>query len=206
MLVVLVALASTARATPQEDHQRGLLAYQRGDVAGAMTALRAPAKAGYAASQSLLGYLLDRADFTTQAADLWQAAAAQGDAEAHAGLANLYLAGRGFAKDEKQALQHFSEAAARGHPASVEVVAIAWLRGQLGADAAKQPALAQAAITRAAGQGHLASADALAAAYRSGQYGLAIDDAQAAQWQTRAATWRLQRAAVATASGAKAGR
>jgi hypothetical protein len=207
MLLLLAALTGTAGATPQDDHQRGLQAYQRGDVAGAMSALRAPAKAGHAPSLSLLGFLLDRADFTAEAAALWQRAAAMGDAEAHAGLANLYLEGRGFAKDEKLALQHFSEAAVRGHAAAIEAVATAWLRGQLGADAAAQPEQALAAIVRAAEQGHLACADALAAAYRDGRYGLARDAGLAASWQARAAAWRAQRASVATtAAAAKVGR
>ncbi len=203
MTWLVLAAAWPAQATPPQDHQRGLLAYQRGDVSGALQALRAPASAGHAPSQSLLAYILDRADFAAEAAQLWRDAAAQGDAEAHAGLANLHLTGRGVAKDEKLALQHFSEAAARGHAAAVEVVATAWLTGQMGAQAEQQPERASAAVLRAAQQGHLASADALAQAYRSGRWGLAADEAQARAWQQRAAAWRLERAAPATAAAPK---
>lgn len=193
-LMLVAAFALPAQAAAPEDHQRGLLALQRGDVGAAMQALRAPARAGHAPSQSLLAYILDRADFAAEAAQLWRDAAAQGDAEAHAGLANLHLMGRGVAKDEKLALQHFSEAAARGHAAAVEVVATAWLMGELGTKADQQPELARAAVLRAAEQGHLASAEALAAAYRSGRWGLVADEGQARSWQTRAAAWRQKRA------------
>lgn len=194
------AVSVGAQALPADDHALGLKAYQRGDVAGAMAALRAPARAGHAPSQSLLAFLYDRADFAAEAAALWQQAAAQGDAEAHAGLANLYLTGRGVAKDEKAALRHFSEAAARGHAAAVEALANAWLQGQLGTDARAEPAAAVQALKRAAEQGHLASADALAAAYRSGGYGLGVDAAQADAWAGRAATWRRARAAASGAT------
>jgi len=200
---VALLAAAAAWAGPQEDHQRAQAAYQRGDIAGAMAALRAPARAGHAPSQSLLGFILDRADFSAEAAALWRDAAAQGDAEAHAGLANLYLTGRGVAKDEKAALRHFSEAAARGHAASVEAVAQAWLKGQLGCDARADPAGARAALERAAAQGHLPSADALAAAYREGGLGLVRNEAQAMAWASRAEAWRQQRA---TASAPAAGK
>lgn len=200
--LVPLLFAAVSHATPEDDYQKGLLAYQRGDVGAAMGALRAPAKAGHAPSQYLLGFLLDRIDMVDDTARLWREASAQGNAEAHAGLASLYQTGRGVAKDEKAALFHFSEAAARGHEASINDVATAWLEGKLGADAAANPATALAAIQRAAGQGHLPSADALAAAYRGGRYGLPVDEAQAQAWQARAAAWRKERAAPAPAKGA----
>lgn len=194
MGMALAVWCAPLHAAAADEHRAGLQAYQRGDVAGAMAALRAPAKAGYAPAQSLLGFILDRADFSSEAAALWRDAAAQGDAQAHAGLADLYLSGRGVAKDEKQALRHFSEAAALGHAAAAEIVATAWLKGQLGADAAANPTAARAALLRAAEQGHLASAEALALAYRQGRYGLPVDEAQAAGWQARAAQWKQERA------------
>jgi TPR repeat protein len=200
----LLAVAAAWAGAPEE-HRRGLAAYQRGDVAGAMAALRAPAQAGHAPSQSLLGYILERADFSAEAAALWQQAAAQGDAEAHAGLANLCLTGRGLAKDEKAALRHFSEAAERGHAASIEALAQAWLKGELGADARAAPAAARAAIEHAAEQGHLPSAAAMATAYRQGDLGLPRDQQRAAAWAARAEAWRQQRAAASAPGVAKGG-
>jgi TPR repeat protein len=115
-------------AAPADDHQRGLAAYQRGDVVAAMAALRAAAKAGHAPSQSLLAFILDKADFVDESIALYRAAAEQNDAEGHAGLGNAYLSGRGVAKDEKQAMRHFSKAADLGHAASKAVVARAAAR------------------------------------------------------------------------------
>ena len=141
--------AIAVSAAPTDEHARGLQAYHQGDVATAMHLLRAPANAGHAASQTLLAFILDRADFAAEALPLYRAAAQQGDAEAHAGLANLYLQGRGIAKDEKQALAHFSKAAELGHAASVAVLAQAWREGRMGlkpdaAEAARWQARAKA--------------------------------------------------------------
>jgi len=121
-------LVGMAHAAPVDDHQRGITAYQRGDVVAAMAALRVAAKAGYAPSQSMLAFILDKADFVDEAATLYRAAADQNDAEGHAGLANAYLTGRGVAKDEKQAMTHFSKAAELGHAVSKAVVARAAAR------------------------------------------------------------------------------
>lgn len=126
--VLCLSLPLAVMAAPADDHQRGLLAYQRGDVVAAMAALRPAAKAGHAPSQSLLAFILDKADFVDEALALYRAAAAQNDAEGHAGLGNAYLGGRGVAKDEKQAMRHFSKAADLGHVASQAIVARAAAR------------------------------------------------------------------------------
>lgn len=194
-----------AAAGPPEDYQRGRAAYQRGDLVTAMGALRPAAAAGHAGAQSLLGYIYEHSGFIAESTRLWQLAAAQGDVEANVGLANAYLTGRGVAKDETLALQHFSKAAAQGHVATIEILATAWINGQLGLNAKAEPAAALAAVRRAADQAHLPSADALALAYRDGLYGLTPDAAQAAAWQARATAWRKQRAATPP-SGAPASR
>ena len=190
---------AAALAAPADDHQRGVLAYNRGDVSGAMSALRGPAKAGYAPSQVLLAFILDRADFTEEAFALYRDAALQDDTEGHLGVGNAYLTGRGVAKDEKRAWQHFSKAADLGHPAAIEIVAEAHVKGQLGQGGAP-PDQALAAVRRAADRGHLASIDALAQAYRNGRWGLAVDPQQAASWQGRSTQLRAQRAAVKPAA------
>lgn len=148
----LAFAACDAWGAPADDHQRGVQAYRRGDVVGAIAALRPPAQAGHAPAQTLLAFILDRADFSDEAARLYQAAAAQDDPEGHAGLANAYLTGRGIAKDEKRAWQHFSKAAELGHAASIEVVATAHAKGQFGlaVDAAKAQEWRQRAAARTA--------------------------------------------------------
>lgn len=198
---LLCSLATMA--APADDHARALGLLQRGDVVGALGALRAPAAAGHVPSMSLLGFINDRADMVDEAARWWREAAAKGDAEAHVGLANLHLAGRGLAKDEKQALQHFSEAAALGHAGAAAALSEAWLKGQLGLDAAARPQDAVASWQRAAGQGHVRSAEALALAYREGRHGLAPDAAQAAHWQAQVARWRAPRPAASAPAGAQ---
>ncbi len=137
--VLLQCSAARAVAAPEDDHRRGLEAYHRGDVATAMAALRAPAKAGHAPSQALLAFMLDRGDFVDEAASLYRQAAAQDDTEALYALANFHLTGRGVAKDEKQALALFSKAADLGHVPSMQVLADAHARGLmgLGVDAAQ---------------------------------------------------------------------
>jgi hypothetical protein len=195
--------APGAQAAPADDHARGLKAYHRGDVVDAMNALRPAVQAGYAPAQTLLAFILERSDFAEEAVALYRSAADQGDAEGHAGLANAYLSGRGVAKDEKRALQHFSKAADAGHAPSVEVIATAWAQGDLGLQAGADPAAARAALQRAAAQGHLASAEALAVAYQKGRLGQAPDPAEATRWQQRVAELRQQRVAKAAPTASR---
>ncbi|MFO1327721.1 MAG: hypothetical protein U1F56_10220 [Rubrivivax sp.] len=193
LLSAALLLAAAATAAPADDFKRGELAYARGDVVGAMAALRPPAQAGHAPSQVLLAFILDRADFAEEAFGLYRDAAGQGDPEGHAGLALAYLAGRGVTKDEKLALQHFSKAADLGHEKSAQLLSDAYVKGELGL--ARAPgADALAAVRRAADRQHLPALDALAEAYASGRWGLTPDPAQAAQWKARAAELRKQRA------------
>lgn len=133
------ALLTRAVAAPEDDHRRGVDAFQRGDVVGAMALLRAPAKAGHAPSQSLLAFLLDRADYVDESAALYAQAAAQDDPDALYALGNFHLTGRGVAKDEKRAVALFSKAAEFGHEASIRLMADACARGSMGltADAAQ---------------------------------------------------------------------
>ena len=194
MLVGWLALPA-ASAAPADAHARGLQAYHRGDVVDAMAQLQPAAQAGHAPSQALLAFILERSDFTQEAVALYRNAAAQGDADGHAGLASAYLSGCGIAKDEKQAVLHFSKAADAGHVASVQVLATAWLNGDMGLDARADPAAARAAVQRAAAQGHQPSAQALAAAYQKGGLGLAPDATEAARWSGRVAELRQQRLA-----------
>lgn len=194
LLLALLGAVTPVWATPADDHRAGMQAYHRGDVVGAMTVLQPAAAAGHAPSQALLAFLLERADETEAAARWYRAAAAQDHPEGLVGMAQLLAAGRGVAKDEKAALQHFSKAAALGHRSSIEVVALAWSRRELGADPVAEPAQAAAAIRRAADLGHIPSAEAMARAHREGLYGLPVDAAEARRWTEQAARWRQERA------------
>lgn len=199
--IAAIAWPVSSDAAAGDDFQRGLLAYQRGDVVAAMSALKPAADAGLADAQQLLAFILDRADFVDEAIRLYQQAAAQDQPEAIAALGNLAAAGRGLAKDENAALRHFSKAAALGHASSIELVADAYLGGRLGLDGQRDSPQALAAVRRAAERGHLPSLQALADAYTRGGLGLAADPALAAQWREHAALARGQRAGAPAASG-----
>ncbi len=132
LILGLLQAATLALAAPADEHQRGLQAYHRGDVVGAISLLRPPAQAGHAPAQALLAFLLERADETAEAARWYRLAAEQDDPEGHAGFAQLLASGRGVAKDEKAAALHFSKAAARGHKPAAAVLAQAYRSGGLG--------------------------------------------------------------------------
>lgn len=193
-VVVLFAgtmLTSPARAGAGDDYRAGQQAYARGDVAGAMTPLRRAAAAGHAPSQSQLAFILESAGLVDEAAGLYRQAAAQNHADGEAGLAGLYLEGRGVPRNEREAFVLFSRAAARGHAMSINVVADAYLRRDarmLGDDGSD--ALALQALRRAAEADYLAAIDRLALAYQRGELGVSPDAAEAARWQARAASLR----------------
>jgi len=200
-LLVVLSGVSAAAAAPADDHARGVQAYQRGDVVGAMRELGRAADAGHVPSQTMLAFILDRADFAADAVRLYRAAAERDDADGHAGLAGAYLTGRGIAKDEKAAWRHFSKAADLGHAAAIEQVADAHRLRRM-PEGMDSPEMARSALLRAAERGHLASIDALVQAHASGAYGLAPDAAQAERWRARADTLRRQRAGT-PASGSR---
>ena len=196
VILAQLVFCAAVGAAPADDHQRGLQAYQRGDVVAAMAALRVASKAGHAPSQALLAFIFDRADFIEEAVQLYRDAAKQDDPEGLAGLAGLYFVGRGVAKDENLALQHFSKAADLGHAASIDTVALTYLQRGAGLNGdASEGAAAIAAWRRAAERGHVPSAQALADAYRSGRSGVSADGGQAASWQARATELRKQQSA-----------
>ena len=128
----LLLACAAAVAAPADDHQRGMQAWQRGDVVAAMSELRRAADAGHVPSQTMLAFILDRAGYVDESARLYRAAAERGDAEGHAGFAAALLGGRGLAKDEKLAWQHFSKAAELGHVPSIDLLAQAYRSGQPG--------------------------------------------------------------------------
>jgi TPR repeat protein len=203
LALALAFHAAGAAAAVDDDYAKGKLAFARGDVTGAMNVLRPAAKAGHAPSQVLLAYILEGADFAQEAAQLYRDAAALGSADGHAGIAALLYSGRGVAKDEKLALQHFSKAAELGHGGAIEIIATGWTQGNMGLDAKADPAAARAALLRAAERKHLPSADALAEGHQTGRYGLTVDAAEALRWKATATQWRRERAASAPSGGAR---
>jgi len=113
--VLLVWHACFAWAAPEDDFRAGSQAYRTGDVVQAMALLKRSADAGHAPSQSLLAYILDKAEFDEDAVAYYRKAAAQGDAEGEFGLGSMYAAGEGVKRDRAEARKWITRAAEKGH-------------------------------------------------------------------------------------------
>jgi len=193
---IAVALAASlaagaARADPAQDHAAGDAAYRRGDVRGAIAALRKAADSGHARAQVLLGTILDASEQDEEAVRYLAMAAAQGDSEGAYLLAAMYSAGEGVARDPARARQLLETAAASGHRESIFALAAAYIGGGLGLAGADRAAPAAVDwIRKAADAGHLPSLDRLATAYRKGELGLAPDIKLAEEAEARARSIR----------------
>ncbi|MBS1142914.1 MAG: hypothetical protein H6R14_320 [Proteobacteria bacterium] len=175
-------------AGPDEDYQAGVKSFRDGDVVGAMTPLRSASLAGHAKAQALLAEILDRTDFDEDAVALYRQSAAQGEPEGMFGLGVMVAAGEGTKKDVLAGREWILKAASKGLVLAVNVVAQAYLRGELGfGEADRNSPEALAWIKQAASNEYLPAIDALAAAYSTGS-GLAVevDRTQAEQYQALA--------------------
>lgn len=189
-----------AWAAPEDDFRAGSQAYRGGDVVQAMALLKKSADAGHAPSQSLLAYILDKAEFNDEAIAYYRKAAAQGDPEGEFGLGTMYAAGEGVKRDLAEARKWITRAAEKGHAGAINATAQAYINGDLGIDAAQRKSEeALRWVRRAADAGHLPAMENLAVAYRTGGYGLAIDLKQAEALEARARVAR----GVAEKSAAK---
>ncbi len=172
--------AFSAWAAPDDDYRAGSAAFRAGDVVQAMALLKKSADAGHAPSQSLLAYILNKAEFNDEAIAYYRKAAAQGDAEGEFGLGSMYAAGEGVKRDEAEARKWITSAAGRGHVAAIRVLALAYIKGELGIEEAERSsAEALRWVRRAADSGDVTAMEQLAIAYRTGAYGLGVDLKQA---------------------------
>lgn len=181
-------LSTGVLAGPDEDYLAGLKSFRNGDVVGAMTPLRAAALAGHAKAQALLGDILDRSEFDAEAVALYRKSADQGDPDGMFGLGAMIAAGEGVKKDLLVARGWILKAAELGHKQAINVMAQAYLKGELGfSEAERKSPTALQWLKRAAENDDLPAIDALAAAYRAGDsYGLAADRGLADQYQAQA--------------------
>lgn len=169
-LALSFALAAAAEAPfaadAEADYRKGLAAYRAEDVVVAMASLERAARAGHPRAQTLLGYILDKAEEDAEAASFYRMAADQGDPEAAYWLAALYAAGDGVPKNPEEAFRLFEAAATAGYGPAVDVVAEVYLTGVMGqaqdpqkalnllrsaADAGYEPARARIADLQRAG-------------------------------------------------------
>lgn len=188
LLFWMILFSASVFAGPDEDYESGLKSFRDGDVVGAMTPLRAAALAGHAKAQALLAEILDRTDFDEDAVALYRKSAAQGDPDGMFGLGVMLAAGEGTKKDVLAGREWILKAADKGLALAVNVVAQAYLRGELGyTEADRNTPEALAWIKRAAANNYLPAIDALAAAYATGsRFSVVVDRAQAEQYQALA--------------------
>jgi uncharacterized protein len=181
--------ACIAWAAPEDDFRAGSQAYRGGDVVQAMARLKAAADAGYAPAQSLLAYILNQAEFNDEAVAYYRKAAAQGDAEGEFGLGSMYAAGEGVKRDPAEARKWITRAAERDHVPAIRMLALAYIKGELGIDEAERgSADALRWVRRAADSGDVPAMEQLAFAYRTGAYGLAVDLKQAEEFAAKVRT------------------
>jgi TPR repeat protein len=190
-LCLAAALTTAVAAAPEDDHRRGEEAFRRGDIVGAMAALRGPAEAGHAPSQALLGSILDQAELNEEALAWYRKAAQQGDAGGEYGVGTMYLSGEGVTRDAAQAYSWILRSAEKQYGPAVIALASAYLGAEKGG---LPPGLdggsAAEWLRKAAALEHLPAVDALARAYRAGGFGISPDAAQAEQYAARAAAIR----------------
>jgi TPR repeat protein len=131
-LLLALFAAVEARADEASDtYAKGLAAYNRGDLPGALPLFRQAADAGSADAQAWLGYLLDLAEENVESVRWYRAAAEQGHADGLAGLADMYAKGEGVEKDLGEARSLYEKAADAGHDRAARVLAQAYQKGGL---------------------------------------------------------------------------
>lgn len=187
-LLLLAGLGGSVLAGPDEDFQAGAKSLGAGDVVGSMAPLRRAALAGHAKAQVMLAEILDRSEFDEEAIDLYRQAAAQGNIDGMFGLGAMTVSGEGTKKDVAAGRGWILKAAEQGQPQAINVIAQAYLNGELGMSAAeRETPEALNWVKRAAANDYLPAIDALAAAYATGS-GLAVaaDRALAEQYQAQA--------------------
>lgn len=188
-----------AWAAPEDDFRAGSQAYRAGDVVQAMALLKKSADAGHAPSQSLLAYILDKAEFNDEAVAYYRKAAEQGDPEGEFGLGSMYAAGEGVKRDPAEARKWITRAAEKGHATAINSLAEAYIKGGLGIDETQRnSADALRWVRRAADSGNVPAMGQLAVAYRNGAYGLAVDlkQAEALDAKVRAARGVVEKGAA----------
>jgi hypothetical protein len=112
---LMLALVGTAKAGVEE----GVIAYQEGDFATALSLLEPEAEAGDPTAQFHLGLMYDFGegvanDFAA-AARWYRKAAEQGHGDAQYNIGVLYYTGKGVAKDVAEAARWFKLAADQGN-------------------------------------------------------------------------------------------
>jgi len=135
-LVLAGPVSAEAQAEDaSEAFEKGLAAYNRDDLPGALPLFRQAAEGGSAEAQAWLGYILDFAEENDEAVRWYRASAEQGLAEGMAGLADMYAKGEGVGKDLAEARSLYEQAAEAGSDRAARVLAGAYETGGLDVEA-----------------------------------------------------------------------
>lgn len=179
----LLVASSVAQGSSEEDYNKGLAAYDAGDLVGAMVPLRQAADAGHAGAQALYGSILDSAELDDQAVTYLRKSAEQQNSEGQYGLAKMYMTGEGVIADFGEANKLMRAAAAQGNRRAIITLGLAYIAGDARFEATNQTSPeARDFILKAGELGEVTAVEAVARAYREGAFGIAPDSAKAKEW------------------------
>lgn len=179
--------APAAPATLADQAAAGEAAFNTSNYVQASQLLLAPAKAGYAKDQNLIGFMYYNGwslpkDYN-QAMNWYQLAAAQNNSDAQTNIGVLYESGYGVPKDYAQALSWFQKSADQGNAAGQDNLGFLYDQGW---GVAQDYRRAMSWYRKAAAQGNVAANADIARLYQNG-YGVPMDLSRARDWYTKAA-------------------
>ncbi len=182
-------------ATPEEDYQAGIVAYDRNELIESQGIFERAAKKGHTGAMVRLADLLDRAGFVAEAAGWYMKAAEAGNADAQYKLGSMYmdlnaydLTKSGVKTDPVTARKWLVRAAEQGNPESIKLVADAYITGGLGLTEAEQTDAEvlkwiDIAIEKISDPDAM---EALAVIYRKGKFGFEANKQLADEWVAKA--------------------
>lgn len=181
-MILLHLITASVHAQPLdyvEIGEKGIQAFIKGDLIQAMDLLNQSAQNGYAPAQSMLAYILDKAEDDERAFELFKKAAEQNDAAGQYGLAGMYAKGEGTQKDPQLAGEWMQKAAMQRYTLAMRAYAIALEKGEMGFDRDINQAVHWYNQCNEAGDSECKRR--LAEAYANGELGFALDEIKARQ-------------------------
>jgi len=182
-------------ASPEEDYQAGIIAYNRNELIEAQGIFERAANHGHTGAMVRLAEILDRSGFVNEAARWYLKAAELGDADAQYAFGSMLLDLNAYdltqldAKiDPITARKWFLMAAEQGHEDAIRRIAQVYINGGLGlTDAERTDAEILKWVKLAIDKLNDPEAmDVLVAAYQTGKYGLGVDPKLAEEWAVKA--------------------
>jgi len=140
-LIAMALGSAVANASPEEDYELGLAAYDNDDVVAALRPLERAAAEDYAPALVLLANILDKADEDARAIELYRRGAELGSAEAELGLGGMYAAGEGVERDPAEAVRWIERAANQNHGPAIVVLADSYAAGKLDLERSEERAI-----------------------------------------------------------------